>query len=261
MKQKTLEDDVKGVHEVRKRFRNNNFPIAVDANMAWNVTIIGVIPDWTLERAKQFVDQTLDQNLWWLEEPLDWHAYEEYAQLREYSSLVNGPKIAGGELNAGWHEMRMFLHFKSLDLYQPDATFSGILDSIKTIEATSEQGLGFNPHTWTNGLGLWVNMHVYSLTDRSYPLEFPHEPGTWTPEVRDGMMKAPILPKDGYLELPQEPGLAAPLDWTKIEKFGRKFFEMTESDLKKKVIKEKGLLTAMKLKRAKNKAEKQGKPQ
>jgi L-alanine-DL-glutamate epimerase-like enolase superfamily enzyme len=256
VKRRTLEEDVKGVQEVRKRFGNSEFPIAVDANMGWNVTIIGVIPDWTLERAKQFIDQTKEQNLWWLEEPLDWHKYEDYAELREHSASVGGPKIAGGELNYGWHELRMFMHFKSLDLYQPDATFSGIKDSIKTIKATREQNLGFNPHTWTNGFGLVVNMHVYSLTDREYPLEYPHEPGTWTPEVRDGMMKAPITPKMGYLELPQEAGLGAPLDWEKIEQHGRKYFQMTEGDLKKKVIKEKGLIAAMKLKRAKSKGEK-----
>ena len=109
----------------------------------------------------------------------------------------------------------------------------------------------------TVGVGLWVNLHVYSLTDRSYPLEFPHEPGTWTPEVRDGILKSPILPKDGYLELPQDAGLAVPLEWAKIEKFGRKYFEMTESDLKKKVIKEKGLISAMKLKRAKSKGQRE----
>lgn len=182
------------------------------------------------------------------------HAYEELAELRKNSSI----KIAGAELNAGWHEARMFLHFNSLDLYQPDVTVFGFKDTLKVIDATKDHGLGFSPHTWTNGVGLWTNLHTAALTDREFQLGYPHEPGSWTPEFRDGILNSPIIPKEGYLELPQESGLAISIDWDRVKKFGRKFFSMTEGDLRKKVMKEKGMLTALKLKRRKDKEAKQG---
>jgi L-alanine-DL-glutamate epimerase-like enolase superfamily enzyme len=193
-----------------------------------------------------------DQNIKWLEEPLDWHAYEELGELRKESPIL----IAGAELNAGWDEARMLFHFESYDLYQPDVTFFGFDDTLKVIEETKKRGLGFSPHTWTNGVGLWTNLHTAALGDRKYPLEFPYEPDSWTPEYRDGILIEPILPKDGYLELPQEPGLGIPIDWDKVKKFGTKFFSMTEGDLRKKVMKEKGVITALKLKRRKDKEEK-----
>jgi len=124
------------------------------------------------------------------------------------------------------------------------------------LQEAKKRGLGFSPHTWTNGVGLWTNLHTAALGDRKYPLEFPYEPDSWTPKYRDGILKEPILPKDGFLELPQEPGLGIPIDWDKVKKFGRKFFSMTEGDLRKKVMKEKGVITALKLKRRKDKEQK-----
>lgn len=248
VKAKTLEEDVEAIRETRSQV-DNDFPLMIDANQGWLVTIVDRIPAWDLYRARRFVESVEDQNIWWLEEPLEMHAYEEYAELRKSSPI----KIAGAELNSGWHEARMFLHFDSLDLYQPDVTVFGFKDTLKTIEATKKQKLGFSPHTWTNGVGLWINLHTSALTDREYPLEYPHEPGSWTPEYRDGILTSPIKPTEGFLELPDEPGLAIPIDWDKVEKFGTKFFSMDEGDLRKKVVKEKGMLTALKLKRRKDK--------
>ncbi|MHA2296474.1 MAG: mandelate racemase/muconate lactonizing enzyme family protein [Candidatus Hodarchaeales archaeon] len=244
---KTLEEDVKVIKGTREKV-GKDYPVAVDCNEGWPVTIVDRVPMWDLPRAKAFVEAIKDENIAWLEEPLYMRAYEELAELRKESSI----KIAGAEVNYGWDEVRMMLHFGSFDIYQPDVTFFGIVDTLKTIEAVKKQGLAFSPHTWTNGIGLWSNMHVYALTDRENPLEFPHEPGTWTPEARDSMLTSPILPKDGYLELTQEPGLAAPIDWDKIKQFGTRFFSMTESDLRKQVMKEKGIVTALKLKRRKD---------
>ncbi|MFX1512397.1 MAG: mandelate racemase/muconate lactonizing enzyme family protein [Promethearchaeota archaeon] len=249
---KTLEEDIKVIKDCQD-IVDTDFPLCVDANQGWPVTIVDRVPNWDLTRAREFVNAIQDQNIGWLEEPLDMHAYEDLANLRIDSSI----KIAGAELNSGWHEARMLMHFKSLDIYQPDATIFGIHDTLRTIEATKKEGLGFSPHTWTNGIGLWVNMHAYALTDRKYALEYPHEPGSWVPENRDGILKTSISPKDGYLELPQESGLALPIDWDRVKKFGKKFFSMTEGGLKRKVIREKGLFTALKLKKRKDKEEKQ----
>lgn len=252
VKSRTLEEDVKGIKETRSRV-DPDFPLMIDANQGWPVTIVDKIPNWDLSRARQFVSSVENQNIKWLEEPLGWHAYEELAELRKESSIP----LAGAELNAGWHEARMFLHFESYDMYQPDVTFFGFQDTLKVIEETKKRGLGFSPHTWTNGVGLWTNLHTAALADRKYPLEFPNEPDSWTPEYRDGILKNPIIPKDRYLELPQEPGLGIPIDWEKVKKFGTKFFSMTEGELKKKVMKEKGIITALKLKRRKDKEAKQ----
>ncbi|MFX1415583.1 MAG: mandelate racemase/muconate lactonizing enzyme family protein [Promethearchaeota archaeon] len=252
VKSKTLETDVKSIKETRLLV-DSEFPLMIDANQGWPVTIVDRPPTWDMSRASEFVEYISDQNIRWLEEPLDMHSYEDYARLRKSSPI----KIAGAELNAGWSEARMFLHFDSLDIYQPDVTISGFTDTLKTLEEVTKRSLGFSPHTWTNGVGLWANLHVSTLTNREYPLEYPHEPGSWTPEFRDGILECPIVPEDGFIEPPQEPGLGLSIDWERVKKFGTKFFSMTEGDLRKQVMKEKGVVAALRLKRRKDKEAKE----
>jgi len=217
-------EDAKGISEARSLV-DKAFPLMVDANQAfrWRKEAKEFVPLWTLDKAKQFVQGVADQNIRWLEEPLAMHNYEGLAALRESSSIP----IAGAELHEGWHDVRMMLHFGSYDIYQPDVSFTGIQDTLKVYEETKKQGLGFTPHTWSNGVGLLTNMHLFSLTDRTIPFEYPHEPGSWTPEARDGILKEPIIPKDGLIELPQEAGMGISIDWDRVKKFGTKIYSST----------------------------------
>ncbi|HHH40445.1 MAG TPA: mandelate racemase/muconate lactonizing enzyme family protein, partial [Chloroflexi bacterium] len=183
----------------------------------------------------------------WIEEPLDMHAYDELAELRRRSSVP----IAGGELNGGWHEFKVMLEKGSYDIYQPDATMGGgIGDALRVLNACRDQGLGFTPHTWTNGLGFIVNLHLYATGPRDYPLEYPYEPPGWVPEARDGLLAEPIeIAPDGTVAVPEAPGLGILLDEEKLARYGEKYFEITTRGVAIKTIREKGLFTALRLAR------------
>ena len=74
-------------------------------------------------------------------------------------------------------EFKMMLEKGSYDIYQPDATIGeGISDTLRVIEACREQGLDYTPHTWTNGIGFLINLHVYAAGPRDHPIEYPYEP-------------------------------------------------------------------------------------
>ena len=241
----TLQEALQDVRNIRKEIGNEP-KLMVDANQGWNVNIVKNVPDWDLERAKRFMEGREDCNIEWLEEPLDMYNYEDYAKLKEENKTKI--KISGAELINGWDSVKMFFHFDGLDMYQPDNTFLGITDTLKVAAEAKKRNRIYTPHTWTNGFGLWTNMHTYALTDYSHPFEFPYELGSWEPQIRDAIFKQPILPKDGYLQLPSEPGLAAPIDWEKVQKYGTKFCEITEGDVAKKFIKDKGIWEALKIK-------------
>ena len=139
----------------------------------------------------------------------------------------------------------------SLDLYQPDATFGGgIGDALRVMRACRERGLTFAPHTWTNGIGLLVNLHVWAAGGREHPLEYPYEPPGWVPEVRDGLLAEPIVADaDGTIAIPEAPGLGIRLDEDKLARYGEKFFEITTRGIAVKTVREKGLFTALRLAR------------
>jgi L-alanine-DL-glutamate epimerase-like enolase superfamily enzyme len=221
--------------------------IGVDANQGWRVALVDDAPLWTLERATGFSQACADLDVRWIEEPLDMYAYDELAELCRRSAVP----IAGGELNGGWHEFKVMLQKGSYDIYQPDATMGGgISDALRVIEACRQQGLGYTPHTWTNGLGFLINLHVHAAGPRDHPLEYPYEPPGWVPEARDGLLAEPIhVADDGTVAVPDLPGLGIELDPDKLERYGENYFEITSRGIAIKTIRDKGLFAALKIAR------------
>jgi L-alanine-DL-glutamate epimerase-like enolase superfamily enzyme len=175
------------------------------------------------------------------------YAYGELAELCRRSPVA----IAGGELNGGWHEFKVMLEKGSFDIYQPDATMGGgVTAAIKVLRACQERNLGYTPHTWTNGLGFIVNLHVYAAGPRDHPIEYPFEPPSWVPEARDGLLAEPIrVSPDGTVAIPDTPGLGIVLDEDKLDRYGEKYFEITSRGIAVKTIRDKGLFTALRLAR------------
>jgi D-galactarolactone cycloisomerase len=241
-------EDVAQVEAVRRAV-GDSLVLGVDANQGWRVALIDDAPLWTLERATEFAGACAGLGVAWIEEPLDMHAYDELAELCRRSDVP----IAGGEMNGGWHEFKVMLEKGSYDIYQPDATMGGgIGDVMQLMEACRQRGLGYTPHTWTNGLGFLVNLHVYAAGPRSHPIEYPFEPPGWVPEARDGLLAEPIrVDADGTVAVPDAPGLGIEIDEDKLARYGQRYFEITSSGLAMKTIRDKGLLTALKLARKK----------
>ncbi len=241
-------EDVAQLEAVR-RAMGDRIDLAVDANQGWRVALIDDAPLWTLERATDFARACADLDVRWIEEPLDMYAYDEQAELCRRSQVP----IAGGELNGGWHEFKVMLEKGSYDIYQPDATMGGgITDAVRVMEACREQGLGYTPHTWTNGLGFLINLHVYAAGPRDHPIEYPYEPPGWIPAARDGLLAEPIqVASDSTVAVPDGPGLGIELDEDKLARYGEKYFEITSRGIALKTIRDKGLFAALKLARKK----------
>lgn len=243
-----MADDVAIVAAVRKH-AGDGFTIGVDANQGWRVTLIENAPLWDLDRATAFAKACEDLGVAWLEEPLDMHAYDELAELRRRTKT----KIAGCELNIGWQEAKIMLEKGSLDIYQPDSLFCGGLTTSKRIyEACLERDLEFTPHTWTNGVGLVVNLHAFAAYPARRLLEYPYEPPGWIPERRDGILEEPILAAaDGTIAIPQEPGLGLRIDRKKLRRYGTRFYTGTKLRVALGTIRQKGLKTALEIRRNK----------
>lgn len=243
-----ISDDIAQIEAVRQAV-GEDIEIGVDANQGWPVTLIDDAPIWDLERATLFAHECSELGVGWIEEPLDMHAYDELAALRQISKIP----IAGGELNGGWHEFKVMFEKGSLDIYQPDATFGGgISDAVRVLTACQERGLSYTPHTWTNGLGFLINLQIFAAGPRDHPIEYPYEPPGWVPEIRDGILTEPIkVSPDGTVPIPDTPGLGITIDEDKLKHFGELYFEITSRGIAVKTVREKGLFTAIRLARKK----------
>jgi D-galactarolactone cycloisomerase len=78
----------------------------------------------------------------------------------------------------------------------------------------------FSPHTWTNGIGLMANLHVAAAAPNCPFIEYPYDPPGWTPEIRDFLLTEPIrIDSEGYVQLPERPGLGLELDEDKLKRY------------------------------------------
>ncbi|MFB6228431.1 MAG: mandelate racemase/muconate lactonizing enzyme family protein [Halobacteriales archaeon] len=189
--------------------------LMVDANNGWSMRLAGETGgSWSLPQAKRVAGELEDVGgVAWLEEPLGQNNYRRLAELRASTSIA----IAGGESVSGLHTLREYVAHDALDILQPDAVFAtGILNGKKAAGMAEAFGLGFAPHTWSNGLGLVANLHLLAATHAEW-CEYPHEPPGFVPEARDFMLKEPVLPDDGAIAPPDAPGLGLDIDWDAVE--------------------------------------------
>jgi L-alanine-DL-glutamate epimerase-like enolase superfamily enzyme len=204
-----LEDDLQMVAAVREAV-GPEVAVMCDANQAWRVDVFGHGPVWDLERAAAAARGMEQHGVAWLEEPLDMYDLGGYAALRRRTSTP----VAAGELHGEPSLVRLLMDAEGVDVVQPDAVMTGgITGAAALASEAARRGLAFSPHTWTNGVGLAVNLHVALAAGNCVRLEYPCDPPGWTPQARDAMLTHPLLPgPDGMLACPDAPGLGITLD-------------------------------------------------
>lgn len=143
--------------------------------------------------------------------------------------------VAGGELHTGgFPELAMMVDRRCYAVFQPDAVFTGgIAQTFRLLERIRAAGLGYTPHTWTNGLGFAVNLQLYAASGfaRMHPLEYPYDPPGWVPEARDAMLTEPFVHDGGRLRVPDRPGLGVEIDRRALRRHARRFFTMDRKRL------------------------------
>ena len=227
--------------------------IGVDANQGWRVTAVADAPAWDVERARRFAAVCADAGVAWLEEPLPMDGYDDLARL----SVESRVPIAGGELHtSGLPELRSMIERRCYSIFQPDAMFTGgIAQTMEVVRLCREHGLVYTPHTWTNGVGLAVNLHVMAASGYAdeKELEYPLDPPGWVPEARDSMLTEPFLHDKGTLRVPDRPGLGIEIDRRALRKHARRFFVMDRKRLVWFALRDRGVKAAREMDAAKRK--------
>ena len=220
-----VRDDIKVVEEVRKAV-GDKLEIMVDANQGWKMPW-DTDGTWDLKKATGVARELEELDVFWLEEPLACHEFENMAKLRDKVEI----RIAGGEMNRNWYDFREMNRNNSLDVYQPDVALAGGITGVKKIaELVQGQGAWFSPHTWTNGIGVLGNLHLALGVSNCPYLEFPYDPPTWSNDRRDYVqVNKLMIDSQGYLHAPDKPGLGFELDQEALEKYEIKHFYVGET--------------------------------
>ncbi len=214
----TLKDDVRVIEEVRKA-TDPEFHILTDGNKApGNADAGGEDPTlWNFKRAVDTAREYQRLGVYWLEEPLPRYAFE---LLGELNRLVEIP-MAGGESNWGIHEFKGMLDHGCFDILMPEVIRVGPLMSRQIAVMAAAENKQVSPHgaSFERRLASICTIHLVASIPNAPIVEFIHEPPIGN--IFEGWSifeNAPVLEKDGYMKVPQAPGLGVTLRRDLIER-------------------------------------------
>ena len=209
---------IEGVATVRavREAVGTSMDIMVDLNQAWRMPG-DIEPALDPGSVRRTVQELGELGVLWVEEPLPGADVTGYARLR----AETGVRIAAGEMTRTLPELLAYLDADALDVYQPDAVLAVGMSRARLIaELALFKNRWFTPHTWSNGFGLLVNLHVAAGVGGGPFFEFPYDPPGWTVERRDFFFGEPLrVGPDGCIRVPARPGLGAVMDETAMKRF------------------------------------------
>ena len=139
----------------------------------------------------------------WFEEPIPMEDIDGYARL---NAAIETP-ISGGEALTTVEQFLPYLEKKAYSITQQDAGLCGITESIRIAQMAHYHGAQIVPHNWHNGLMTMANAHLVAALPKPRILELCMIQGPIQWEI---LAQKPVI-KDGYLELPELPGLGVDL--------------------------------------------------
>jgi L-rhamnonate dehydratase len=185
-----------------RRGVGDNVDLMIDAGLCYDVKT-------AIQRARQFEDY----HIYWFEEPLMPDDYEGYRRLSESTAL----RIAAGEEES---ERRSFLNLMDqgkVDVVQVDLTrCGGFTEAMKIASLAFDRGLPCVNHGFSTYINVAAALHFLASIPNSFIGEYVVEEGT---TLRDEISSQDIRAVDGWVNIPEEPGLGVTLNKDVIARF------------------------------------------
>jgi L-alanine-DL-glutamate epimerase-like enolase superfamily enzyme len=193
--------DIALVREARRGL-GDDADLMIDAGLVWDAKT-------AIQRARSFSEF----KLCWLEEPLMPDDYVGYRKLSEASEI----HIAAGEEESSRHSFLQLMDQGGIDIVQVDLTRAGgFTEAMKVASLAADRGVPVVNHGFTTYINVAAALHYLNSIPNSFILEFVVEEET---TLRDLVTRQKIEARDGYLEIPCEPGLGVELNEEAIEKY------------------------------------------
>jgi L-alanine-DL-glutamate epimerase-like enolase superfamily enzyme len=191
--------DLELVEGARRGVGDKN-DLIIDAGCPWDTPT-------AIRRAQQF----REYNVLFLEEPLHRENFAGYKKLTNISSLP----IAAGEGEMGRFAWQNFLEQTGIDYAQIDVENNGITEATRIADMVEDHGLRVINHFYTNGIGLAACLHWLASRKSAFIFEYCVEE---TP-IRQDLTKQKMSVVDGFVHVPEGPGLGIDLNEEVIEHY------------------------------------------
>jgi D-galactarolactone cycloisomerase len=163
---------------------------------------------WALRTA----DMVKEYDAYWLEEALRPDALDDFAVLRRQSRVP----IATGECLTRRQSFLRWFAQGAMDIVQPDVTkVGGISEQIRIAWLANDFGIRYIGHGWNTAVGFAADLQLASALPTADLVEYIGG----SPYVDDIKLGGWRLDNEGYVEIPETPGLGIELDRAQLARF------------------------------------------
>ncbi|HZT31716.1 MAG TPA: mandelate racemase/muconate lactonizing enzyme family protein [Bryobacteraceae bacterium] len=171
---------------------------------------------WFVERtpkqAIQIVRSIEPFRPFFVEELLHPEDYDGYRQVAQAVDTL----IACGEQEATEWGFRQLIEQGGVDIVQPDLTRCGGLTVARKIVHMAERAnVLVIPHSWSSDLLTAASLHLNAWQRRAVFVEFNTSQGP----LSRAMVKHPLQLRDGYLDVPEGPGLGVEVNEATLDQY------------------------------------------
>jgi L-rhamnonate dehydratase len=171
-----------------KKVTGTSMELMLDVGHAWDAKT-------AIRRCKAFEPYDLA----WVEEPLHPDDYTGYACLSGHAIQ----HIAAGEQECTVAGFDRLINEGSINIAQVDLSRCGFTQSMKVAAMAQQAGIKVANHCFTTDINVAAALHYLASIPNTRILEYGVEPG----EIARSLARNPIAVKDGYVQVPEEPGL------------------------------------------------------
>ncbi|WP_227375693.1 mandelate racemase/muconate lactonizing enzyme family protein [Haladaptatus halobius] len=166
---------------------------------------------WTFSAgsAKRLADALEEYDVWWLEDPVP---PENHDVQREVTANTTTP-IAAGENVYRKHGQRRLIEQQAVDIVAPDMPkVGGMRETQKIADLADMYYIPVAMHNVSSPVATMGSAHVGTAIPNSLAVEYhSYQLGWWEDLVEETVIE------DGYIEIPEKPGLGVTLDMDVVE--------------------------------------------
>ncbi|MFC6719227.1 mandelate racemase/muconate lactonizing enzyme family protein [Natrialbaceae archaeon GCM10025810] len=162
--------------------------------------------DYSVESAKRLAHKLEPYDLMWLEDLIPPENVD--AQI-EVTKATKTP-IATGENRFRVHELSELIYEHGVDIVTPDpTTVGGLGETMRIADRAEENYVPISPHNVCSPIGTMACVHLGAAIPNFDVLEFHALEVDWWDDL---LVRDEPLIQDGYIEVPESPGIGVELD-------------------------------------------------
>lgn len=204
----SVSQDIEMVKAVREAI-GSDIALMIDSNHAYS-----------LREASELSRAVEQYNIAWFEEPVSPEYYHQYKELRTKTTIP----IAGGECEYLRYGFQTLLENDCVDILQVDICGAGGLSEAKRISTLANtRGIEIVPHVWGTGIAFHAALHYIAnlepIPGRLHPPDMYIEYDRTENDIRESLTSPSIEMKNGFINIPQSPGLGIEVDEKVVRHF------------------------------------------